>query len=146
MSSETLRQPNSSGSKLDNRVITISSVCRQLTAIRAVKYNSLRYCSFFSFLNEQVNNERYQIFLPFFRKVGNPNASLVLTVVDRDVTLGNITLPVFNLPSAAHKRRWLPLQRKHQQTSSDLCFDCWVTSFKKETVWNRFNPFFSSTR
>ncbi|CAB3989070.1 Exocyst complex component 2 [Paramuricea clavata] len=76
--------------------------------------------------------------------VSNPNASLVLTVMDREDTIGNITLPVINLPSAAHKRRWLPLQRKHQQTSSDLCFDCWITQFKKETVWNKFNPFFSS--
>ena len=76
--------------------------------------------------------------------VGNPNSSLVLTVMDREDTLGNITLPVVSLPSAAHKRRWLPLKRKHQQTSSDLCFDCWVTQFKKETVWNKFNPFFLS--
>ncbi|XP_028406909.1 uncharacterized protein LOC114529342 [Dendronephthya gigantea] len=78
--------------------------------------------------------------------VGSPNASLVLTVMDKEDTLGNITLPVNSLPSAAHKRRWLPLQLKHRQpTSSDLCFDCWITQFKKETVWNKFNPFFSST-
>jgi hypothetical protein len=64
--------------------------------------------------------------------------------MNREDTIGNITLPVINLPSVAHKRRWLPLQRKHQQTSSDLCFDCWITQFKKETVWNKFNPFFSS--
>ena len=82
----------------------------------------------------------------FFRNVSNPNASLVLTVMDREDNIGNITLPVINLPSAAHKRRWLPLQRKHQETTSDLCFDCWITQFKKETVWNKFNPFFSTNR
>ena len=63
--------------------------------------------------------------------------------MDREDSLGNITLPVAGLPSAAHKRRWLPLKRKQQQTSSDLCFDCWVTQFKKEKR-SKFNLFSSS--
>ena len=42
------------------------------------------------------------------------------------------------IPSAAHKRRWLPLKRKHQQTPGDLCFDCWVSKFKKDKMWNMF--------
>lgn len=73
------------------------------------------------------------------------NASFVLTVMDREDVLGLITLPVTQLPSAAHKRRWLPLKRKSQPTTSDLCFDCWVTEFKEDSVgiWNRIKTFSS---
>ena len=57
-------------------------------------------------------------------KVGRP-APLAFTVLtDKDETLGTITVPLSEVPSAVHRRRWLPLKRKGIQDCGDLCFDC----------------------
>ena len=42
-------------------------------------------------------------------------------------------MPLAQIPSAAHRRRWLPLKKKGIQECGDLCFDCWVISFKKQS-------------
>ena len=66
--------------------------------------------------------------------------------MDKEDVLGHVTLPVSQLPSAAHKRRWLPLKRKSQHTSSDLCFDSWVTEFSETlNLWNKLKTFSSGS-
>ncbi|XP_068693633.1 uncharacterized protein [Montipora foliosa] len=58
-------------------------------------------------------------------------APLIFTVTDRDDSLGTVTLPLAQIPSVAHRRRWMPLTTKNAQANGDLCIDCWVLSFKK---------------
>ncbi|XP_073244066.1 uncharacterized protein [Porites lutea] len=74
-------------------------------------------------------------------------APLIFTVTDRDETLGTASLPLAQIPSVAHRRRWLPLTTKNSQAMGDLCIDCWVLSFKKPSSsggesgkWNNLLP------
>lgn len=60
-------------------------------------------------------------------------APLVFTVTDREDVLGTVTVPLDQIPSAIHKRRWVSLSKKNTTVSGELCFDCWVTSFQKQT-------------
>lgn len=79
-------------------------------------------------------------------KVTKPSA-LVFTVMDREDTLGTVSLPLAQIPSVAHRRRWMPLTSKNAQAMGDLCIDCWVLTFKKVTSagqggkWNSLIPF-----
>ncbi|XP_020621331.1 uncharacterized protein LOC110059006 isoform X2 [Orbicella faveolata] len=60
-------------------------------------------------------------------------AALVFTVMDREDVLGSVSLPLAQIPSVAHRRRWMPLTAKNAQAMGDLCIDCWVLSFKKSS-------------
>jgi len=60
-------------------------------------------------------------------------APLLFTVYDKEDVLGTITIPLAQVPSAAHRRRWMPLATKNAPSNGDLCFDCWVVSFRKST-------------
>ena len=58
-----------------------------------------------------------------------------------------MSLPLAQIPSVAHRRRWKPLTTKNSQAMGDLCFDCWVLSFKNPSSaaggkWN--NTFLAS--
>lgn len=85
-------------------------------------------------------------FACFFRKVTKA-APLIFTVTDRDDSLGTVSLPLAQIPSVAHRRRWMPLTTKNSQAIGDLCIDCWVLSFKKPSSvgegvkWNSLLPF-----
>ena len=64
--------------------------------------------------------------------------------MDREDSLGSVSLPLAQIPSVAHRRRWMPLTRKNAQAMGDLCIDCWVLSFKKAaegSKWNSLIPF-----
>lgn len=80
-----------------------------------------------------------------FSKVTKP-APLIFTVTDRDDSLGTVSLPLAQIPSVAHRRRWMPLTSKNSQAMGDLCIDCWVLSFKKPSSvgegmkWNSLIP------
>ena len=82
----------------------------------------------------------------FLSKVTKP-AALVFTVMDRDDPLGTVSLPFTQIPSVAHRRRWMPLITKNAQVMGDLCIDCWVLTFKKApsagqgSKWNSLIPF-----
>lgn len=69
----------------------------------------------------------------FPRKIGKV-APLVFTVFDKDDVLGTVTVPLAQIPSAAHRRRWMPLTNKNAPSNGDLCLDCWVVSFRKSTT------------
>lgn len=63
--------------------------------------------------------------------------------MDREDSLGTVSLPLAQIPSVAHRRRWIPLTRKNSQAMGDLCIDCWVLSFKKAgegSKWNSIIP------
>jgi hypothetical protein len=68
----------------------------------------------------------------FLRKLGKA-APLVFTVFDKEDILGTVTVPMAQIPSAAHRRRWMPLANKNAPSNGDLCLDCWVVSFRKST-------------
>lgn len=70
-------------------------------------------------------------------------APLVFTVMDKEDVLGSVSLPLAQIPSVAHRRRWMPLTTKNTQAMGDLCIDCWVLSFKKAETgkWNNLLPF-----
>jgi len=53
--------------------------------------------------------------------------------MDREDVLGSVSLPLAQIPSVAHRRRWMPLTAKNAQAMGDLCIDCWVLSFKKSS-------------
>lgn len=75
-------------------------------------------------------------------KVSKP-AALIFTVMDREESLGTVSLPLAQIPSVAHRRRWIPLTTKNSQAMGDLCIDCWVLSFKKAgegSKWNALIP------
>ena len=67
--------------------------------------------------------------------------------MDREDVLGSVSLPLAQIPSAAHRRRWMPLTAKNAQAMGDLCIDCWVLSFKEGSstaeggIWNNLIPF-----
>ena len=67
--------------------------------------------------------------------------------MDREEVLGSVSLPLAQIPSVAHRRRWMPLTAKNAQAMGDLCIDCWVLSFKKSSStgeggkWNSLLPF-----
>ncbi|XP_031564503.1 uncharacterized protein LOC116299922 isoform X2 [Actinia tenebrosa] len=61
-------------------------------------------------------------------------APLVFTVFDKEDVLGTVTVPLAQIPSAAHRRRWMPLTNKNAPSNGDLCLDCWVVSFRKSTA------------
>lgn len=67
--------------------------------------------------------------------------------MDRDDILGTVSVPLAQIPSVAHRRRWMPLTAKNAQAMGDLCIDCWVLSFKKGSStgeggkWNSLIPF-----
>lgn len=64
--------------------------------------------------------------------------------MDREDTLGTVSLPLAQIPSVAHRRRWMPLITKNAQVMGDLCIDCWVLSFKKVSSTGqggKWNPF-----
>ncbi|XP_067016005.1 uncharacterized protein [Acropora muricata] len=71
----------------------------------------------------------------FLSYVSKP-APLIFTVTDGDDSLGTVSLPLAQIPSVAHRRRWMPLTAKNAQANGDLCVDCWVLSFKKATSTN----------
>lgn len=73
--------------------------------------------------------------LLLFSNVSKP-APLIFTVTDGDDSLGAVSLPLAQIPSVAHRRRWMPLTAKNAQANGDLCVDCWVLSFKKATSTN----------
>lgn len=67
--------------------------------------------------------------------------------MDREDSLGTVSLPLAQIPSVAHRRRWMPLTTKNSQAMGDLCIDCWVLKFKKVSStgeggkWNSLLPF-----
>ena len=85
-------------------------------------------------------------FISIFSAVAKP-APLIFTVTDREDVLGTASLPLAQIPSVAHRRRWLALTTKNSQGMGDLCVDCWVLSFKKRSSdgegvkWNNLIPF-----
>lgn len=64
--------------------------------------------------------------------------------MDREDVLGSVSLPLAQIPSVAHRRRWMPLTAKNAPAMGDLCIDCWVLLFKKAGEggkWNSLIPF-----
>lgn len=86
-------------------------------------------------IDSLIRFEGFLFSLSLHRKVGKA-APLVFTVLDKDDILGTVTVPLAQIPSAAHRRRWMPLAIKNAPSNGDLCLDCWVVSFKKSaSTW-----------
>ncbi|XP_032233678.2 uncharacterized protein LOC116616003 [Nematostella vectensis] len=75
------------------------------------------------------------------------SAPLLFTVNDHEEILGNVTVPLAQIPTGAHRRRWMPLtSTKGGPVSGDLCFDCWVLSYRQAAPSSKWSKWFPSSR
>eukprot|EP00794_Sanderia_malayensis_P009766 gene9766-10765_t len=63
--------------------------------------------------------------------ITDPKAPLKLTVKDKDDTLGQIQIPLTDIPHDEHTFKWIPLgpHRRNLNPSGEICIDCWIVDY-----------------
>ncbi len=63
--------------------------------------------------------------------ITDPKAPLKLTVKDRDDTLGQIQIPLTDIPHEEHTFKWIPIgpHRKNLNPFGEICIDCWIVDY-----------------
>ena len=70
-----------------------------------------------------------------YSTITDPRLPLKLTVKDKNEPLGQIIIPVDDLPSDEHFLKWVPLgpHRKNPHPYGEICLDCWIEDFYDES-------------
>lgn len=76
--------------------------------------------------------------------ITDPKAPLKLTVKDKDDTLGQIQLPLIDIPHDEHTFKWIPVgpHRRNLSPSGEICFDCWIVDYKEGETPKKDTNFF----
>lgn len=63
--------------------------------------------------------------------ITDPKLPLKLNVKDKDDMLGQIVIPMNDLPSDEHFLKWVPLgqHKRNSNPTGELCLDCWIDDF-----------------
>jgi len=63
--------------------------------------------------------------------ITDPKVSLKINVKDKDDPLGQIIIPVAEIPSDEHFLKWVPLgpHKKNTNPTGELCIDCWIEDY-----------------
>ncbi|XP_065060130.1 uncharacterized protein LOC135687488 [Rhopilema esculentum] len=84
--------------------------------------------------------------------ISDPRLPLKLTVKDRDDTLGQIQIPLTEIPHEEHTFKWVAIgpHRRNLNPSGEICVDCWISEYnetetptKKETNFFKFKQRFN---
>lgn len=84
--------------------------------------------------------------------ITDPKLPLKITVKDKDDMLGQVQIPLTDIPYEEHTFKWLPLgpHRRNLNPTGEICIDCWITEYsdadtptKKETNFFKFKQKFN---
>lgn len=66
-----------------------------------------------------------------FSTITDPRLPLKLNVKDKDDMLGQIVIPMSDLPSDEHFLKWVPLgsHKRNMNPIGELCLDCWIDDY-----------------
>ena len=67
--------------------------------------------------------------------ITDPKLPLKLNIKDKDDMLGQIVIPMSDLPSDEHFLKWVPLgpHKRNSNPTGELCIDCWIDNFYDES-------------
>ena len=67
----------------------------------------------------------------FSSNIVDPKLPLKLTVKDKDDTLGQIRIPLTDIPCEEHTCKWIALgpHRRNPNPTGEICIDCWITEY-----------------
>ena len=68
--------------------------------------------------------------------ITDPKLPLKLTVKDKDDTLGQIRIPLPDIPYEEHTFKWIPLgpHRRNLNPVGEICVDCWITEYRDADI------------
>ena len=82
-----------------------------------------------------------------FSTATDPKIPLKINVKDKDDPLGQILIPLSDIPSEEHFLKWVMLgpHKKNINPSGEICIDCWIVEFyeddeilkEKKTLFNK---------
>ena len=63
--------------------------------------------------------------------IADPKLPLKITVKDKDDTLGQIQIPLTDIPYEEHTFKWIALgpHRKNLNPTGEICIDCWIVEY-----------------
>ena len=70
-----------------------------------------------------------------FSTITDPKLPLKLNVKDKDDLLGQIVIPMNDLPSDEHFLKWVPLgsHKRNMNPTGELCLDCWIDDYHDDS-------------
>jgi len=65
-------------------------------------------------------------------KISDPKLPLKITIKDKDDTLGQIKIPLADIPYEEHTFKWVAVgpHRRNLNPTGEICIDCWITEYK----------------